>query len=71
MSFWTHVAAIARVDSFGKMDFEKEFGKEVFFDSDIETWKDAEKWRARPHEVSVQKFKKNSKSSAKEGGALA
>ena len=43
MSFWTHVAAIARVDSSGKMDFEKEFGKEVFFDSDIETWKDAEK----------------------------
>ncbi len=42
MSFWTHVAAIARVDSFGKMDFEKEFGKEVRFDSDIEVWHDAE-----------------------------
>ena len=42
MSYWVHVAAIARVDSFVKMDFEKEFGKEVRFDSDTEVWQDAE-----------------------------
>lgn len=42
MSLWTHVSAIARVDSFGEIDFEKEFGKEVHFDSDENTWRDAE-----------------------------
>lgn len=42
MSYWTHVAAIARVDSFVKMDFEKEFGKEVRFYSDTEVWQDAD-----------------------------
>lgn len=44
MSYWTHVAAVVRVDGIQKIDFEKVFGKELHFDSDMEMWDDAEKY---------------------------